>query len=250
MFPKEMSNRRFVKSFKKADAHELKAAQLAAAKAARHAARAAVAPTQMDFEMAVKKAVMKEKAKDAGFVDLAVANYECSTTGSITLLATMAQGVSVNQRIGKKAVYKSIQVRGNLVAGTTTLTADAAVMIVYDRKPRAALPAITDILVSANSRSFLNDVNSDRFQIVRRWDYAVTGNSATAGQQTDSSNIGFDEYLDLKKRPVEFADAGTGAIGDIAKGALYLVTVGANVTGTTAPILGAGFRTRFIDVEG
>lgn len=249
-----MSNRKFVKAFKGVSHSDQKKLELAAAKAARkaarHANRALDNPTQMEFEMAVKKAVMKEKSKDAGFVDLAVANYNCDTTGSIALIATMAQGVSVNQRIGKKAVYKSVQLRGNVVTGTTTLTADSAAMIVYDRKPTAALPAITDILVTANSRAFLNDVNSDRFQIVRRWDWAQAGNSATAGQLTETTNIGLDEYVDLKKRPVEFNAAGTGAIGDIAKGALYFITVGANVAGTTAPIAAVGFRTRFIDVEG
>lgn len=242
-----MSQRKFVKDrSSKKDAKLV--AQLAASKVARQAQRVAFGPSQMDFEMAVKAAVMKEKSKDAGYVDLASATYVLDTTGSITLVATIAQGVSVNQRIGKKAVYKSTQIRGFAQAGATTTIAEGAALLVYDRKPTNALPAITDILVAANSRAFLNDVNSDRFQIVRRWDFLFAGNSAapTTGKEVQD----FDEYVDLKKRPLEFNAAGTGAIGDIAKGALYLVTVGSNAAGTTAGALICAFRTRFIDVEG
>lgn len=243
-----MSNRKFVKAFNAPSPAEKNKLALAAAKAARKAARAASGPTQMDFEMAVKKAVMKEKAKDAGFVDRAVTTLVCDTTGTIVLAATVAQGVSVNQRIGKKAVWKSIQMRGNVSAGTAGVVAEAALMLVYDRKPTAALPAITDILVTANSNAFLNDVNSDRFQIVRRWDWVVIGD--TTAPQTGREAYTCDEYIDLKKRPVEFNAAGTGAIGDIAKGALYWVSVGTLAAGTTAPNIVMGNRTRFIDVEG
>lgn len=240
-----MSNRKFVK---KAHASGPSMSQkLAAAKIARMEARAALGPQQMDFEQAVKRAVMKEKSKDAGFVDLAGASYATDTTGTITLVATIAQGVSVNQRTGKKAVYKSVQIRGAWNAGTAGTVTDQAAMLVYDRKPTAALPAITDILVAANSRAFLNDVNSDRFQIVRRWDVNLVGNITTPATGRESLN--FDEYVDLKKRPVEFNAAATGAIGDIAKGALYFVTVGNAAAGTTAGTVFAAFRTRFIDIE-
>lgn len=204
-------------------------------------------PQAMDFEMAVKRAVMKEKSKDAGFVDRASSTFACDTTGTIVLAATVAQGVSVNQRIGKKAVWKSIQMRGNVGAGTAGVVAEATLLLVYDRKPTNALPAITDILVTVSSNAFLNDVNSDRFQIVRRWDWMVIGNSTTPATGQEAFNV--DEYVDLKKRPVEFNAAATGAIGDIAKGALYWVSVGTLAAGATAPSLVMGNRTRFIDIE-
>lgn len=223
------------------------AMKLANAKIARMEARAKLGVQPMDFEAAVKRAVMKEKSKDAGFVDLASAVYPLNTTGSITLIATVAQGVSVNQRVGKKAVWKSLQMRGVMNADTTTTVAAGAALIVYDRKPTGALPAITDILVSANSGAFLNDVNSDRFQIVRRFNYNIVGNTTTPATGGEAEVI--DEFIDLKKRPVEFNAAGTGAIGDLAKGALYLVTVGNIAAGTADGNIAVGFRTRFIDVE-
>jgi len=184
--------------------------------------------------------------KENGFVDLSLTTYACDTTGTITLLATIAQGVSVNQRVGKKAKYVSIQMHGSVVSGSTTTFSDAAILIVYDKKPREALPAITDILVSASSRSFNNDAGSDRFVVIRRFDVMNVGNSATPA--TGLEAVDFDHFVPLRDLPIQFAAAGTGAIGDIEEGALYLVTVGSNAAGTTASTLAAGFRTRFKDV--
>lgn len=188
-------------------------------------------------------------SKSTGFVDLASTTYNMDTTGSITLLATIPQGASVNSRIGKKITLTSIQMRGNAYSGTTTLTAEGAVLIVYDRRPTGTLPAITDILVSASSRAFNNDDNAGRFKILRRYDNNFIGNTNTAGQSTSKTMYDMDDYIKLNK-PAVFKSVGTGVIGDIEQGALYLVTVGTNVAGTTAPILSAGFRVRFKDVQG
>lgn len=188
------------------------------------------------------------RGQDTGYVDLASGTFNCSTTGTISLINTVAQGASVNQRIGKKIMMKSVQFRGRLQSGNTTTVADAAALLVYDKRPTGALPAITDILVTANSASFNNDVNADRFRIIRRWDWTLTGNDATAGQQTSSSCHSFDEFVSLKGLPQVFNAAGTGAIGDISEGALYLVTVGDLAAGTAAPKLTAAARFRFIDV--
>lgn len=186
--------------------------------------------------------------KESGYVDLAAASYACDTTGTITLLATVPQGAAVTQRVGKKIALKSIQSRGFLRSGTTTISCDTAVLMVYDKRPTGSLPAITDILVSANPQAFNNDANSGRFRILRRWDIDLVGNIGTAGQQTDKSLYGFDEYVDLKALPCVYKAAGTGAIADIEEGALYLVTVGSEAPGTTAGVLSAGFRVRFVDV--
>jgi len=193
------------------------------------------------FDNVVRRATPQE----VNYVDLAAAGYECSTTGSITLLATIAQGASVNQRIGKRAYYKSILMRGRMAAGNTTQQADAAVLIIYDKRPTGALPAITDILTSISSFAFMNDNNTGRFEVIRRYDKVFAGNALTPTTGLELYNA--DDFISLKKRPIVFESAGTGAIGDIDEGAIYLVTVGSNVTGTSAPILTASFRTRYTE---
>ena len=57
-----------------------------------------------------------------------------------------------------------------------------------------------------------------------------------------------DWWLDLKSKPVVYKAAGTGAIGDIEEGALYLVTIGQVAAGTAAAAARLAFRLRFLDV--
>jgi len=184
-------------------------------------------------------------SKETGYVDLALANYPLDTTGSVTLIATIAQGTAVTQRVGKKVLLKSIQIRGSVSNNSAATVNDVAYLIVYDRRPTGSLPAVTDILDTASSRSMNNDANSGRFKILRRVDCALVGNITT---YTESTMKSIDDYIKLNKLPMVFKAAGTGAIGDIEEGALYLVTVGMSAAGTAAAQLSAGFRTRFVDV--
>jgi len=187
-------------------------------------------------------------SRETGFVDVSAATYAMDTTGSVTLLNTIAQGASVNQRVGKKVVLKSLQFRGNLQNGSTATVNDVAFMIVYDKRPTGALPTITDILSSATAFSMNNDANSGRFSILKRHDDVLLGNATAAANYTDEMYKSCDFFLSLKDRPTTFKAAGTGAIGDIEEGALYLVTIGIVAAGTAAASLQGAFRTRFLDV--
>lgn len=185
-------------------------------------------------------------SRELGYVDVASASYALDTTGSVTLLNTVAQGAAVTQRVGKKIAMKGLQCRGNILANSATTIADGAILIVYDKRPTGALPTITDILVSANTNSMNNDANAGRFSILKRVDQVVIGNSTTPA--TGAEAFDADWWLDLKGREVVYKAAATGAIGDIEQGALYLVTIGGNAAGTGAATFAAGFRMRFLDI--
>jgi len=192
---------------------------------------------------------VKRVTKESGFVDKAAATFVCDTTGQIELMNTIPQGASASQRIGRKVMLKSIQLKGRWVAGTGTVSADCAAILVYDNNPTASLPAVTDFLVTADPLSFNNTVNQDRFRTIRRWDKFFLGNVGTAGQQTSATGYSFDEFVDLSRFSDYMAKAvGTGAIGDIQKGAIYLITVGSQGAGVTAPNLTVAARTRYIDI--
>ena len=169
--------------------------------------------------MSRRSGLVRRLGQEVNFVDTASAEYAMNTTGSIALLATIAQGAAQTQRIGRKIQLKSIQVRGMVTADNTTIATKGTWFIVYDKRPDGALPAITDILVSASSRSMTNSVNVGRFQIICRKDYSIVGNDTTAGQQTDKSHYSVEKFIKINKRVV-FKAAGTGAIGDIEQGAL------------------------------
>lgn len=185
-------------------------------------------------------------SKETGYVDLAYANYAADTTGTVTLVATVAQGTSVNQRIGKKILLKSLQLRGYASNGSTAVTNDVAVLFVYDKRPTGSLPTVTDFLDTANSRSFNNDSNSGRFKILKRMDFLLSGTQTTTVGYGPAKSMDF--YLKLNGLQEVFKAAGTGAIGDIEEGALYMVTVGSNAAGTGAANVNVGMRVRFVDV--
>lgn len=185
-------------------------------------------------------------SKETGFVDLGNTNYNGNTTGSIALVATVPQGTTVNSRVGKKILWKGIQIRGQVSGDSTTLITVCAAMLIYDKRPQGSLPAITDILNSATQNSFLNDANSARFTVLKRWDWSVVGNAA-ASNLADSSIYAVDDYVKLKGKKCIFKAAGTGAIGDIDEGAIYIVTVGNAAAGTSDAVISLGFRTRFWD---
>lgn len=183
--------------------------------------------------------------KEDGYVDLASAAYNMDTTGSVALIATIPQGSSVSQRVGKKVLLKSLQCRGNAYSGATALVPQGTLLVVYDKRPTGSLPAVTDILVSANSDAFNNDSNAGRFKILKRMDFQFVGASNAATSTAPAFNADF--YLKLNSLPCVFKAAGTGAIADIEEGALYIVTVGTNA-GTAGANAGLSFRTRYYDI--
>lgn len=186
----------------------------------------------------------RRSSQEPGYVDLASANYSLDLTGSIALINTIPQGAGTSQRVGKRVTLKSLQCRGYSFAGSTANFNDGAIIIVYDKRPNGSLPAIADILVSASSTSFNNDVNSGRFRILKREDFFLMGNSTTP---TDSSGCSNDFFFSLKGLPQVFKAAGTGAIDDIEEGAIYVITVGSNTAGTGAATANLGFRVRYYD---
>lgn len=183
--------------------------------------------------------------QEVNYVDLGQANYGFNSTGTITLLATIAQGASVNQRIGKRAYYKSLLIRGWIQNLSAAIFNNVTILIIYDKRPTGALPAITDVLTFAFPTAFMNDNNTSRFEVIRRMDYTLIGNTATPSTGEEVKSI--DEYIKLNRRPIIFESAGTGAIGDIDSGALYMITLGNTASGTAAATSTLNFRTRFTE---
>ena len=88
--------------------------------------------------------------KEAGYIDVAAADYVLDTTGSVTLLNTVAQARGCHPARGKKIVMKGLQCRGNLQNGSTADPNDVAFMIVYDKRRLVLSRPFPDILVSAS----------------------------------------------------------------------------------------------------
>lgn len=185
---------------------------------------------------------------------------------NIQILNVIPQGAGITQRVGKKVLLKSFQMRGWSYGNDSHGVSDNFAMLIYDKRPQGTMPSASDILdltgiASANS-AMNNDANSGRFIILKRWNWTLCGNP---GQGPLATGVGIppsvncwlnisgttaknlDDYVDLKMRPTVYKAAGTGAIGDIEEGALYFMCGGSGQGATNAK-LGVGFRVRFVDV--
>jgi len=174
--------------------------------------------------------------------DSAVANC-------MKLLNTIPTGTSTVTRIGKRVTLKAISIRGNIQAASAGTINKVALVLIYIRTPNqaATLPAITEILVTQSSSSLTNRDNASKFQIVRRWDYIVTGNSTTPATGNEMYTI--DEFINLGMKPSTWTSASTaGTIGEFEEGALVLLSLGSSANGaTTTPVGGFGCRCYFQD---
>jgi len=183
--------------------------------------------------------------QEVGYVDLDQAGYACNTTGQIVLIGPIAQGTTVNQRVGKHAQYKSLQLRGYFVNGSASILNAVALMIIYDKRPRETLPAITDIIEAVHPNAMRNTTNESRFKVLKRVDATLLGSSQSSDATHPQEDCSF--YLPLKNLPVTFNALSTGAIDDIESGALYLVTIGNVAQGSPDADLSAAVRLRFVD---
>lgn len=183
---------------------------------------------------------------EAGHQDVSVATRRFNTTGVIVHINAISQGASQAQRVGKRAALKSLQIRGTCQNGTAAVNNYGALLIVYDKRPTGALPAVTDVLETASSYSFMEDSNASRFRVLRRLEYDFQGQGG-ATNSDDFHHI-VNEFINLKMLPVIFKDTGTGTIADVSEGALYAVWVGNNATGADLDAFSnLGFRLRFVD---
>lgn len=177
---------------------------------------------------------------------------------STVALNVVPIGDTTNTRIGKKITLKAVQVKGAISAGEES-NVSASLLLVYDRNPnqQAALPLPADVVsftaLASGGAGLSNRDWSERFKILRRWNYAVTsGDSAThayaAGYPAGGSVIPVDEYVDLKGRITEWTSGnGTGAVSAMVKGSLFLLAIANNANGAQTPTFSGATRIDYDD---
>lgn len=151
----------------------------------------------------------------------------------IVLLNGVATGTDYNTRIGREVTMSSYYHR--MFISDTTNIQQVRCMLVYDKQPAGALPAITDILQynDANSPNNLN--NRDRFIVVSDKVYTTSPQGV---------EIKFVKKYKKLRTVTTYNNTGNG-IADIATGALYFVAFAFNNVATTT--LSGYARVRFVD---
>ena len=190
--------------------------------------------------------VPKTTQKELGFIDGFV-NGSLTTIGSIHHVNIIPNGTSASSRVGKKVTMKYIQMRGIAYNGSTSLFTNCAFVLVYDIRPGTTLPSITDILNSSSPFSMNNDSNNGRFKILHREDFSLIGNSSSVSgaNLTPSFIKNMAQFQELNKK-TEYGNTGTGAIGDVALGGLYMMFIGDQV-GTAGATCAINYRIRYQD---
>jgi len=183
-------------------------------------------------------------AEEQKVVDTASANYALDTTGSVTLINGVATGTDYTNRIGRKVVWKSVQIRGLWVPADATVSNNLCrICLVWDSQPNGALPTIADIFQQALGNSMLNLNNRDRFKMIMDKQFIAAEYSAVGQAVPGTGHIkAFRKLTGLET----IFDGTTAAIGDIQSGALLLVTLGTQPT-ASSHVLTAALRCRFVD---
>lgn len=163
-----------------------------------------------------------------------------STTGDVHYcMLNLAEGTSNTDRIGKKIALKGLQLRGQFIANSATTDAYGIVYVVYDRDgpPSTGVP-FGDVI---SSTYFLNDSNKDRFKVLKTIPVSMTKGSSSENQLVEC-------YIDLTGLQCRFKALGTGAIGDMNSGQIYIVSRGDQAAGTSDIQYDIRARLRFYDV--
>lgn len=161
----------------------------------------------------------------------------------MTHINCIPQGPTVANRIGNKVVIKSIHFRACF---TGVATASAVVgfryLIVYDRQPNGAFPALGDVILdqpggAGTAMSSINIANKNRFQFIRDKFMSV---DPGAGQE-----IIVNEHM-KGRWEVEFG-ANTGSIGDFRMGSVLLIAFAVNITAGGVWMSAIQSRCRYFD---
>lgn len=198
-----------------------------------------------------------------------------ASNNMFTLMNGIAEGDGFYQREGNKINLKNIHIRGYIrprashPSGTegeyNSEFGKIRMIIVYDRQPTGALPALQDLLRSHNthgtpSTSSESEVNLNsraRFAILRdkEWSvpnfkYNTTNQTMTSGHMLgytgDQESWVVNEFIKLKDLGVVFKGTGEPmTIAHIATGAIYMVLLKSNPD--VHMQFKAGWRTRYGD---
>lgn len=219
--------------------------------------------------LSLRSAIAEKKSMDFPVAASSPQTQAISTTATFDVVNLPQEGASFYNRIGRKIMMRSLHLCGQIVRSAAvagTVSEYLRVMVVYDRQPNKAAPAIADLLLNydnaggtvTNSLSSLNMNNAERFAILRdiRIHIPQEGNVAATQQtgiqsiidyQTNRTNI--NEYIKLKDLETHFASStNPSAIGDCTTGALWVVTFGNLAAGTANYQLNYTTRLRYHDI--
>lgn len=188
-------------------------------------------------------------------------NLVLDSTGTIQPVNLIASGSGFNNRIGRKIEMQSLHLHGVITqTGTSTVSTDyTRICVVYDRQTNGAIPSLTDIFTnysqtSVTSSTVFSDLNPDeRERFVILADYRLVLPATTAAGTTGASDglqptFNINRFVKLNGASTIYkGDSSPSVIGDVATGALYVITMGSYAPGTQGYKAVLSWRLRYKD---
>lgn len=171
-------------------------------------------------------------------------NYSGGSPG-IVLLNGVSAGTNNINRVGRKILMKSLEMRIQFVkGGATGASTCVRMLIVYDKQTNQALPAFSDVLAVAGDNldpfKSRNIENTERFIVL--CDELINFASVAS---IDPSTWSAKKFLYFQL-PVRF-DSNSGGIADITTGSLLLMFLDNN-TGAAATTCSYSSRVKWTDL--
>jgi len=184
-----------------------------------------------------------------------------NSTGLVTPINLICVGSGFNNRVGRKIELQSCYITGMITQtdNANNLMDYGRILLVYDRQTNGATPSVTTILqnydqqTNATTGVFcgVNPDERERFLVLMDERLALPGyqlGGPTSG--TDGLNTTFNIHRFVKLRNLQThykADSSPAVIGDIATGALYILTIGATTAGNEGWQFSGTWRIRYKD---
>lgn len=184
------------------------------------------------------KGTIEKKYKDNTFAD-----FNVTPAGVVaTNVLNIAQGTTEVTRVGGKITVTNVNLRGSV--GNDNAGAqgpDIVRMIIFwDLQCNGALPNVTDVLTTADWRSYLNMDNVDRFKIIKDKCFIV---DITTWDSTNA--LGAQKLIKVNHKcsiPIHYSST-TGAIAEIKSNNLCIIWLSRN----NASIANYTIRVKFTD---
>lgn len=206
-------------------------------------------------------------------VDMSISgNIVSAATAVLSPLAVPLIGSGFMNRLSNRTRGVSLQITGWLAPnGTNDITSQeqiARIMIIYDRQPNAAVPAIGTVLgdtIAAGTTgaptplSGINIANRDRFLVLRDRkvllpQVGVNGAAPPDGavvvqcaNDTGKGSLNYQEFIKLKGLQTGYNTTNGGTIADITTGSFLVLAFCADAVAHAAWQFTAEVRFKFLD---
>lgn len=178
---------------------------------------------------------LRASSNELKFLDTGI-NTSIDSTGEVLTggqINLVPQGTGESQRIGRKIVIRSIDIKGIVVGnGVSTVPIMVQISIILDKQCNGAAAGYTDIYATNDINAFRNMAYSERFQVLKTWRMAINPSTlipAGTSYAPPFRNLTYHKSCSI---PVEFSST-TGAITEIKSNNVFVVGIASGGDDTT-----------------